>query len=186
MGRASDHAPAELVAGPRVTLRRRRPGDTPAVHLLVVDALPHLVPWMSWAGDAYDLAAARAAGEQAERAWEARTAFAYALEVGGAVVGVAELSHRPAGIMELGYWLHPAHTGRGYVTEGARLLVEQAFALPGVTAVEIWHDAANAASGAVPRRLGFTRVARHTPPREPLSPGEVGVDIVWRITRPGR
>ncbi|MGE3662480.1 MAG: GNAT family N-acetyltransferase [Pseudonocardia sp.] len=177
-------APAELVTGPRVTVRRRRPGDSAALHRVVVDALPHLIPWMSWAGPGYDLATARAQGGRAEQAWADRTAFAYVLETGGALVGALELWHQPGGIMELGYWLHPAHTGRGLVTEAAGLLVEQAFTLPEVAAVEIWHDAANTASAAVPRRLAFTEVARSTPPREPMSPGEVGVDVVWRITRP--
>jgi RimJ/RimL family protein N-acetyltransferase len=177
-------APAELVTGPRVMLRRRRPGDSAAVHRLVVDALPHLVPWMSWASAGYDLATARAQGERADRAWADRTAFAYVLETGGTLAGALELWHQPGGLMELGYWLHPAHTGRGLVTEAARLLVEQAFTLPGVAAVEIWHDAANTASAGVARRLGFTEVARRTPAREPLSPGEIGVDVVWRISRP--
>ncbi|MGD9529077.1 GNAT family N-acetyltransferase [Pseudonocardia sp.] len=180
----AERAPAELVTGPRVTLRRRRPGDSAAVHRAVVDALPHLVPWMPWAVAGYDLATARAQGERAERAWADHTAFAYVLESGGELAGMLELRHQPGGIMELGYWLHPAHTGRGLVTEAAGLLVEQAFTLPGVAAVEIWHDAANTASAGVPRRLGFTEVARHTPPREPLSPGEIGVDVVWRLTRP--
>lgn len=182
---AVDPAPAELVTGPRVTVRRRRAGDSAAMHLLVVDALAHLSPWMAWATEDYDLATARANGEHCERTWAQRTSFAYVLEVGGTPAGAMELCHRPGGVVELGYWLHPDHTGRGLVTEAAGLLVEQAFTLPGVVAVEIWHDAANSASAGVPRRLGFAEVARRTPPREPLRPGEVGVDVVWRITRPG-
>lgn len=39
--------------------------------------------------------------------------------------------------VEIGCWLHPAHTGRNHAT------------------------------GGVPRRLGFTEIACRTPPREP-------------------
>jgi RimJ/RimL family protein N-acetyltransferase len=88
--------------------------------------------------------------------------------------------------LEIGYWLHPAHTGHGYATTAAGLLVEEAFALPWVARVQIWHDAANAASAGVPRRLGFTEIARRTPPREPAFGGEVGIDVIWELTRPSR
>lgn len=64
-------------------------------------------------------------------------------------------------------------------------LAEQAFTLPGVTYVEIVHDAANAASGAVARRAGFRRVGRVTA-HPPSAPGESGVDLVWRLSRPSR
>lgn len=171
-----------------MTLRRRHPDDTAEMHRVVREALAHLRPWMTWASVDYDLAAAAANATRSEQAWDCRTAFAYAIRLaptaGGALVGACELRRVRADAMELGYWLHPACTGRGLATEAAGLLVAEAFALPGVTSVEIWHDAANIASSGVPRRLGFTEVARHTPPREPLTPGEIGVDVVWRITRP--
>lgn len=180
------HAPAPLVAGPRMTLRRRRRDDSESMHRLVVEAAAHLRPWMPWAGDRYDLAAAEANGVHCDEAWEHGAAFAYVVEVGGVAVGTCELRRRDGGVAEIGYWLHPAHTGAGLATEAARLLVEQAFALPDVAAVEIWHDAANTASSGVPRRLGFTEIDRRTPPREPLTPGEAGVDVVWRRERPQR
>lgn len=181
-----DHAPASIVTGSRVTLRRRHPSDAEAMHRLVVEALPHLRPWMPWATDAYDLATARDNSAECDRAWAEHTAYAYVVLLGPEPVGACELRRLAGGVtMELGYWLHPAYTGRGLATEAAGLLVEQAFALPGIVAVEIWHDAANTASGRVARRLGFTEVSRRTPPREPLTPGEVGIDVVWRITRPG-
>jgi ribosomal-protein-serine acetyltransferase len=166
-------------------LRRRHPDDSIVVHRLVVDALPHLRPWMPWAGNGYDLAAARANATESDREWAEGTGYTYVILLGADIVGACEMRRTAGGAaMELGYWLHPAHTGRGLVTEAAGLLVAEAFALPGIEAVEIWHDAANSASGGVPRRLGFTEVARRTPPREPLTPGEVGIDVVWRITRP--
>jgi hypothetical protein len=82
--------------------------------------------------------------------------------------------------LEIGYWLHPAFRGHGLATRAARLLTEAALAVPGVRAVEIRHDKANAASSAVPRRLGYTLVGE-APNRAP-PPADSGTDLVWRRT----
>ncbi len=63
-----------------------------------------------------------------------------------------------------------------------RALVEEAFRLPGVGYVEIVHDPANLASGAVPARLGFTPYERR--PAERRAPAETGEEQVWRLTCP--
>jgi ribosomal-protein-serine acetyltransferase len=49
--------------------------------------------------------------------------------------------------------------------------------------VEVVHDAANTASGRVPRRLGFTEVERRARGQGAVAPGEVGIEVVWRLTR---
>ncbi|MFH8369823.1 GNAT family N-acetyltransferase [Streptomyces sp. NPDC018031] len=53
--------------------------------------------------------------------------------------------------------------------------------LPGIDRIEIRHDAANRASAAIPRRLGFTEVGRVRVSAQPLAPGEVGIDVTWRL-----
>ncbi|MGW7440022.1 GNAT family N-acetyltransferase [Streptomyces sp. NPDC054849] len=73
---------------------------------------------------------------------------------------------------EIGYWLHPAATGRGVATRAAHALVEQAFRMPGIDYVEIVHDPANRAGGAVPARLGFTEHLRR--PAERHAPADTG------------
>ncbi|WP_326655132.1 GNAT family N-acetyltransferase [Streptomyces sp. NBC_01750] len=54
--------------------------------------------------------------------------------------------------------MHPAAIERGIATRATAAMVTGAFALPDVARLEIVHDLANAASGAIPRRLGFTEV----------------------------
>jgi RimJ/RimL family protein N-acetyltransferase len=166
-----------------VTLVRWRAGDAAVVHRLVEPSLPHLRPWMPWAAAEYDLASAEAYVARAELDWASGAAFNYAITVAGEPVGSCALMARigPGGL-ELGYWLHPAQTGRGYVTAAAAALVEAAFALPGTERVEIVHDEANTASGAVPRRLDFVLLERR-PAAEPVTSAETGVDVVWRLTR---
>ena len=111
-------------------------------------------------------------------------AFNYAITVGGAVIGSCALMRRigPGGL-EIGYWIHPAWTGQGLATMAAAALLREAFTLPGIDRVEIHHDEVNKASGAVPRRLRFTEVERQPRPEEPTAPGQVGVEVIWRLLR---
>jgi RimJ/RimL family protein N-acetyltransferase len=47
--------------------------------------------------------------------------------------------------------------------------------------VAVHHDEANTASAAVPRRLGFTEISRNPAEDGPVTPGENGVEVVWRL-----
>jgi RimJ/RimL family protein N-acetyltransferase len=162
----------------------RRVSDADAAELLRVvrESLAHLRPWAPWATDDYDAAAVADFLTTSANGWERGTQFNHAITVDGAIVGVAG-AERTGDVVEIGYWLHPAHTGRGHATSAAAELVEFAFRLDGVRSVQIWHDEANIASGGVPRRLGFTEIGRRTPPREPASGNEAGVDVVWELRR---
>ncbi|WP_346132050.1 GNAT family protein [Lentzea roselyniae] len=158
--------------------------DADAAELLrvVTESLAHLRPWVSWVSDDYDASSVAGFLAASKVGWENGTLFNHAITVDGAIVGVAG-ADRAGDVVEIGYWLHPAHTGRGHATRAVAELVEFAFGLGGVRRVQIWHDEANIASGGVPRRLGFTEVGRHTPPRQPAFGNEVGVDVVWELTR---
>ncbi|MFF7216639.1 GNAT family N-acetyltransferase [Streptomyces sp. NPDC008238] len=118
-----------------------------------------------------------------EEKWRSGEAFAYAITAEGSVIGGCGLHRRigPGGL-EIGYWLHPRWTGRGLATAAVAALVGEGFSLPGVERLEIHHDAANAPSGAVARRLGFTEVARGPRPEGPCAPGEAGIEVVRRMT----
>ncbi|MEP7381176.1 MAG: GNAT family N-acetyltransferase [Gemmatimonadota bacterium] len=60
---------------------------------------------------------------------------------------------------EIGYWLREDATGTGLATEAAWAMLALARALPAFGHVEIRCDARNAASAAIPIRLGFTLAA---------------------------
>jgi len=95
-----------------------------------------------------------------------------------ALVGAIGLHRRvgDAGI-EIGYWIAEAQTRRGFGTAAAEALTAVALELPGVRRVEIHCDEANAASAAIPRKLGYRldRVIAH----EPEAPGESGRRMIW-------
>lgn len=163
-----------------VTLRRLRETDAAELHRVVQESLDHLRPWMAWVADGYPLSAAEKFLAGCESEWAQGIAFSYAVFVSGRLAGAASLMARigPGGL-EVGYWLHPAFTGRGVATRAASLLTDEAFRV-GASRVEIVTDVANMRSAAVPKRLGFVEVDRR-PPREPVTPGEDGLDVIWRL-----
>jgi ribosomal-protein-serine acetyltransferase len=176
--------PGELLAHAPVVLRRWRAADTDAVCDLVLGSLEHLRPWMSWAAEFGPPDAVRFTG-QCEQDWESGAAFNYAITSGGAAVGSCGLMARiGSGGLEIGYWVQASCLRQGLATAAAAALVDAAFGLPGVGRVEIVHDEANVASSGVPRKLGFTEIARRPHPDGPQAPAESGTDVVWRLTRP--
>jgi RimJ/RimL family protein N-acetyltransferase len=171
---------AQLGSG-EVTLRRVRESDAAELYELVMQSLDHLRPWMAWVSDGYSMAAATEFVTGSQTDWAKGTAYNYAIFVQGRMAGIAGLMARvgPGGL-EIGYWLHPGFVGRGAATMATSLLTAEAFRV-GVQRVEIVTDVANFRSAAVPKRLGFVEVERRSP-QEPITPGEDGVDIVWRLT----
>lgn len=79
--------------------------------------------------------------------------------------------------LEIGYWLRQDVTGRGYATESALAMLGLAPTIPGIHSVEIHCDPRNAASAAVPRRLGFRLVRAGPEPGFTLAQGEAG--MLW-------
>ncbi|MFF5126829.1 GNAT family N-acetyltransferase [Streptomyces syringium] len=174
--------PPEALEHRTVRLVRWRTGDAEWALKLVTEALDHLRPYMPWA-DGYSAEQNLAFLRSCEQAWDAGTSFQYSVHHRGRPAGSCGLLRRPGtNVMEIGYWLHPDHTGKGLATDSARLLVTAAFALSDVGAVEIVHDAGNHASGAVPRRLDFTRIGMRSS-QPPLPPADSGTEVIWSLTR---
>lgn len=114
--------------------------------------------------------------------WEGGGDMVIGAFLGGEVVGSSGLHRRRGpGVLEVGYWVHVDHIGKGYATEIAEVLTTAAFTVADIERVEIHHDKANVASSGVPRRLGYT-FAGETPDTV-TSPGEVGIDCRWLVTR---
>lgn len=174
--------PAEVLSHGQVELRRWHTSDLDALHEAISGSLHHLIPWMPWAAS-YDRLMGPAFLARNEDEWVSGKAFGYAITTNETVIGSCGLHRRiGAGGLDVGYWLHPRWTGRGLATMAVTALVGQGFRLTGTDRMEIHHDAANPAGGAVARRLGFTEAGRGPTPEGPTAPGEVGIDVVWRIT----
>jgi ribosomal-protein-serine acetyltransferase len=172
----------ELTSG-AVVLRRWQRADAEVLYRVVSESLEHLSPWMAWAARGYSTADAVAYLARTDEQWGIDYDYAI-VAPGAAVAGSCSMMSRIGqGGFEIGYWVHPAHVGRGYATAAAAALTAEAFRI-GADRVEIVHDLANVASGAIPRRLGFDEVDRR-PPQDERSAAEAGVEVVWRLLAPG-
>ncbi|MGX1810937.1 GNAT family N-acetyltransferase [Nocardia sp. NPDC055321] len=161
-------------------IRRWRPEDLRARFEAITKSYEHIHPWMDWLAEPTTLERQRAFGEVVAASWPTGDrGFNYGIfGSDGTLLGAIGLHDRlgPAAV-EIGYWCHTEHTGRGVMTRSAGALTECALALPGIDRVEIHCDEANHRSAAVARKLGYRldRVA----PREKRAPAESGRGMYW-------
>jgi ribosomal-protein-serine acetyltransferase len=168
--------PSETLNANGVTLRRWGTGDASALRAAVRASAAHLSPWMPWATPGYGRDEAVDYLARSQRNWEAGEEFNYAIISGSRVVGSIGLMARigPGGL-EIGYWVDVRHVGRGIASRAAAAATAAGLAVPGVDHIEIHHDEANTASGAIPRKLGFRQVDRRAEPERDST------DVVWRL-----
>lgn len=174
-------APAAEVGD--VGVRAWSRADGAQLLLAVLESLEELRAWMPWATTAYGPEDAASFVEHALGARADSREFLYAIvDPDGEVLGACGLRPglRPGGL-EIGYWVHTAHAGRGVATLATAALVGLALDLGEVTHVEVRHDQANRRSERIPRRLGFARVAAR--PADPTAPRNTGTEVVWRLDR---
>lgn len=177
--------PAELHSA-RLLLRRWRPDDAAALQEALDASLPELQAWVPWVvAEPSELPLIRERLVKSERAFDAGEEYTYAVRDprSGRVIGGAGLYPRIGpDALEIGYWVRTSFTGRGYATEAAELLTRVAFVEGNVGRVEIRVDPRNAASAAVPRKLGF-RVAE-TMRDQRHSADAAPTDLtIWQMTR---
>ncbi len=182
---SGDHArlPARIEGPDELVVRLWEDEDAEGLGEAVRESQEHLRPWMAWAAaEPLPLPERLAQIARWRHDWEeGRDAF-YGTFVGGRVAGGCGFHRRIAEDgLEIGYWIHPRFLRRGWATRTAALLTDAALALPDITHVEIHHDAANRASGGVPRKLGFRFIGETR--REPEAPADAGIEHRWRVTR---
>ncbi len=126
--------------------------------------------------------------QQDERAFEGDDRWGYWIfeSASGELVGNAGLrpmSHDFTDGLEIGYWVRSDRTKRGYATTAVQTFIDAAFATSDAADfIRISMDAANAASAAVPRKLGFAFLREER--REPLAKGNTGSSMVFELERP--
>ncbi|NUP29461.1 MAG: GNAT family N-acetyltransferase [Nocardia sp.] len=166
-----------------LVVRRWETGDITAQLEAINASFEHLHPWMAWLPAPRTADEQRAYNDVASTNWPPPDGhFGYGIfDSDGVLLGAAGLHDQvgPA-TLEIGYWCHIAHTGRGVITRAAAALTEVALRLPGIEQVQIRCDAANERSAAVARRLGY-RLERIVA-RAPSTPAESGHGLVF-VTR---
>lgn len=178
--RVPEHPAHSIVVSDRLRLRWPHLDDAELLASVVADSLFHLSPWMPWATpQAADVDEQRKRRAELLAQSEAGTDYMYLLlSPEGAVLGACGMHRRVGpGAVEVGYWLDPAHVGRGYMTEAVRAVVQAALGLSDVDRVEIHCDEANLRSQAVARRLGFRLDRIEVDAVQ--APAEVGRSMIW-------
>jgi len=171
--------PPEVIEAGGVTLRRWDPAWAEQLQEAIRASLPELQPFMPWATDDHGLAESRGYIDRSVSEWSSGENWNYAIcTTDEEIIGSCGLMSRMGpGVLEIGYWVHSAHAGRGHASAAAMALTEVGLQVPGVERIAIKHDVANPASGRVAAKSGFTRVDRV--PTEARAPGQTGVELVW-------
>jgi RimJ/RimL family protein N-acetyltransferase len=161
------------------------PSDADALARAVGESLEHLRPWMPWADKQsaepdFQRTRLRRQPELAARGeeWQYGLFSEDELRVLGSF---GLMTRRGPGTIEIGYWVHVDAVNRGHATRAVTALVDVALAMGGVETVLICCDEANAASAAIPRKLGFTM--ENVDIRRPEAPGESGRLMTWALPR---
>jgi RimJ/RimL family protein N-acetyltransferase len=175
----------ERFSSGRLELRVWASDDAAVLNELVARNIEHLRPFLAWVADEPQTLAQRAVLIETWRTtWRAGADAHYAVHDRGEVIGtLGMMRRRGPRVIELGYWIDAGHTRRGIATAAAGAATLVALASPGIDAVQIHHDKANVASGAVARKLGYTFVGEAAEPA--LAPGESGIECIWRATASG-
>lgn len=153
----------ERIETPRLLMLAPRPGVGPALNRAVLDAQDHLKPWMPWAHETPTVEQSEAVARRMQAQFIKREHLAYYLHERGAdgqpgrLIGGAGLHTLEWRVRryELGYWLGPAHTGRGLATEAVVALAQLGFGTLRARRLEIRTDARNVASRRIAERCGF-------------------------------
>lgn len=151
--------PPKRIERQRLVLRCWEAADAQLFESALRDSREHIGAWIPPAWDEpSELDAIVRRLEQFRAEFHAGIGFVYAMldATETKVLGEAGLMPRIGpGALEIGYWVHVDHVGRGLATEATHALTLAGLALPEVDRIEIHCDPANVPSAAVPRRLGY-------------------------------
>jgi RimJ/RimL family protein N-acetyltransferase len=173
-------APPERIEIDELVLRRWEPRDLQPSFDAINASYEHLHAWMDWLPEPRTMEQHLDWMQRQFDSWPTENGCNYGIfdAADGTLLGVIGLHDRLGpGALEIGYWCHVAHTGKGVITRAAHELTRIALELDGIERVEIHCDEANVRSAAVPRRLGY-RLDRIEEDGI-TAPAESGHGMVW-------
>jgi RimJ/RimL family protein N-acetyltransferase len=160
MNRPEFSNPAYRIETKRLVIRCYNPSDAPLLAESVTESLDHLRPWMPWVYNEPEPIEEKIQRLKIFRGnFDLGQNYTYGIfnPEGTKLVGGTGLHTRLGeSELEIGYWIHKDYINQGLVTETTAALVKVAFELIHIHRLEIHCDPGNAASAAIPRKLGFT------------------------------
>lgn len=175
--------PAYRILTPRLCLRCWEPSDAPRLVESITASLEHLRPSMLWAADE-----PQSVDEKTELLRRFRGMFDLGQDF---IYGVFDRDERTViggsglhprvfeGGREIGYWIDARQTRRGYATEVTAALTKVGFEVEKLLRVEVHVDTRNAASAAIPPKLGFRHEA--TLPGRVKTPAGLGDRMIFGL-----
>lgn len=173
-------APPERIETDGLLLRRWVPEDLQASFDAVVASYEPLHAWMDWLPEPRTMEQQREWMQRQYDSWPAGFSYNYGIfdADDGTLLGVIGVHDRVGpGALEIGYWCHVAHTGKGVITRAARELTRILLGIDGIGHVEIRCDEANVRSAAVARRLGYW--LDRIEDGEIAAPADSGSTMIW-------
>jgi RimJ/RimL family protein N-acetyltransferase len=175
--------PERIELGGGTALVRCRAERAEAAVTSINASLDHLRPWMAWATEPATDAGMATYLAAAEELWDQCKDFGFLIvdDADGAVLGGCGLHGRLGQHgLEIGYWVHVDHIGRGLATATARALTDAAFAIEGIDLVRIQCEDGNVRSARVPAKLGYELQGVSVPDDGPCAGRPTQVWVVSR------
>ena len=153
-----------VLTTPRLRLRAFTDADVEALYEYVSDpALPRMMSWSAHTDPSQTLEFIHQVNDNRANG----AGVTWAIELAGQIVGCIGLdglafTFRAWRIdrAELGYWISPAHWGKGLVTEAAHAVVRAGFETIGLHKITVGCLAENVGSRRVIEKLGFRPIGR--------------------------
>jgi RimJ/RimL family protein N-acetyltransferase len=175
--------PAYRILTPRLCIRCWNPIDAAQLKTAVDESREHLKPWMPWAHHETSLQDQIDRLRQVRGQFDLGKDFVYGIftrdesrVMGGTGLHTRVGTHA----LEIGYWIHVDHIGKGYATEVSNALTKVAFKIHGVDRVEIHCNPENLASSTIPKKLGYTLEATLRR-RSHWSDGKTEDSMIWTL-----
>lgn len=143
-----------------VRCRLRAPSEADIPHVFSATRYAGFNDGMLWEAPAAE-EELRAPLQKNLEAWRSSTAYSFTIENKEDATFVGRIGIRTtveARIWNIGFWLHPAQVGKGYMTEAAQAVVDFGFDRLDAEAVEACYATWNIRSKNVLERLGMTQV----------------------------
>ena len=144
----------QLAVGDGLAVRPWRPEDAPGLYGTVVANRAYLGAWLPWAESYESVASAEEFIRKAKSEARERRGLHCAITLDGAAIGATGFDTLSDIQGEIGYWLAEHHGGRGIMTRCCSAVIGYGFGELGLHRIQIWADALNRRSRAVPERLG--------------------------------
>jgi RimJ/RimL family protein N-acetyltransferase len=128
----------------------------------VQESLPQLQHYLFWVQNGYTMADAENFMTMTRENWESGKVYAYAFYTDGCpFIGSIDIRNKSSSMVphvvtySMGWWCRSSQTGRGYTTEAAQAVMNEAFRTHNATRVSADADSNNLASQKVMKNIGM-------------------------------